>query len=338
MNTLIVNIELFLETYYISFIYIVSFVVFICIILLYLWRWRDYLIPCRIAKKSKQPKVDVTECEWPKLSVIVPAFDQAGLLAKNLPLLLEQDYPNFEVIVVDEASTDDTSAIVKQMQLRYRNLRCTFVPSTADICKRKLAITLGVRAARSEWAVITTASAFPRSQKWLKHMASQIDEECDVILGYASYINEGSPYSYRAIYERLFMQLRCYRSALGLGSIGGDETNFCIRKSAFLEHKGYADKLQNDFGESHLLIETLAQKNNTRLAICPEATMVEELPLELVWKNTRICYRETLMHASKRTYLYLLREGAASFLIYLLIFCVLSYISLRGFQIGILKD
>ena len=334
MNSFTESVKQILIDNYIPMLYIIPIIVLLCVIIIYFSRWRDYRLPQRIAKRKVTSGADTEEKIWPKLSIIVPANEQADLLAVNLPKLLDQVYPNFEVIVVDETSTDETAELIKQLQLKYRNLRRTFVPLTAtDICKRKLSITLGVRAARSEWAIITTAAATPVSRLWLQKIAEEIEDGVDIIMGYSNYQDDDSDLSHRAIFERFWNQLRCFSAAEKGIAIGGDETCFCVRKSAFLDHKGYADKLQNDFGESHLLIQTLAEKNNTRLALAPEAKITEELPIDILWRNSRIYFRETLRHSSKKTHLYLLREGIASSLIFACIFCFCMYIAIRCFQL-----
>ena len=336
MNPFTLSIEQIIAEYYVSILYILPIIVLLCGIFLYIFRWRDYILPLCIAKREHVD--EEKHMDFPRLSVIVPANEQAALLADNLPKLLEQDYPKFEVIVVDEASTDETEEVIKQLQLRYRNLRRTFVPATADICRRKLSITLGVRASRSEWSVVTSASAVPASSQWLRRIAEAIDENTDIILGYGSFVDDGSSYARKAMFDRLWKQLRCYRSAENGAAIGGDEINFCIRKSAFLDQKGYAENLQNDFGESHLLIQKLSRAGNTKVVVHPDATMKEELPLELVWNNMQLYYRETIRQSSRRMHTYLLREGLSTFLLALVIVCVLLYTTLRGVQLLHLHD
>ena len=335
METILVKIEQFVSVNYQSVIYLLLVIGGICLLSLYYLRWRDYYLPYRMTKKSK---ADGQQSQ-PKLSVVVPSNNQAELLAARLPQLLEQDYPDFEIIVIDEASTDETRELVEHLQLRSRNLRYTFVPASAtDICRRKLAITLGIRAARSEWVVVTTPSAQPVSDQWLSRLASGISDHADVVVGYANYEDDGSRYAKRAIYERLHVLLRCFRSAEGYGGIGGDECNFCVRKSAFLDHKGYADNLKISYGESHLLIDSLSTALNVSVVVDSAAKVTEDLPPYEVWKNIRYCYREILRNSSRCAHYYLWREGLSTMFLYLFLVVELFYLGFRYLQIQLYHD
>ena len=328
MDTIVGFVEQFVCMDYQSIIYTLLIVASICILMLYYLRWRDYLLPCSIVLSKQKKGSDSNDC--PKLSVVIPASNQVELLAEHLPLILEQDYPDFEVVVVDEASDDGTKELIQQLQLRHKCLRYTFVPSSStEICRRKLAVTLGVRAARSPWCVITTASAHPVSKHWLMALSKSMAPHCDLVIGYANFDDDRSPYSDRAIYEHLRMQLRCFRSAIGYGAMGGVESNFCVRKQAFLSHKGYADNLQVSFGESHLLIDSMSTPLNVGVAVTPDSIVKEELPPYEVWKNQRCYYREILRNSSKSAHYYLLREGTASLLLYLFLVVFVAYLGLR---------
>jgi glycosyltransferase involved in cell wall biosynthesis len=67
----------------------------------------------------------------PRVSVLVPARDEADTLSRTLPLLAAQDYPALEVLVLDDESTDETAAVVARTALdfpRVRLLRGSAVP------------------------------------------------------------------------------------------------------------------------------------------------------------------------------------------------------------------
>ena len=108
----------------------------------------------------------------PGMSVIITTSDQEEMLAKHLPRILEQDYPDFEVIVVDDNSKDDTQELLERLARQYPNL---YVTHTSDsiryISHKKLALTLGIKAAKKEWLVFTEANCYPTSRAWLSRLA-----------------------------------------------------------------------------------------------------------------------------------------------------------------------
>ncbi len=109
--------------------------------------------------------------DLPPISIVVYAHNDADYLAKHLPLILKQDYPTFEVIVVSDGSTDDTSDLVSRLELEHPNLHYTFVPEvTHNVSRKKLALTLGVKAARYDVVLFTYANAKPQSDSWLQLM------------------------------------------------------------------------------------------------------------------------------------------------------------------------
>lgn len=309
-------------------------IAYITIIILYWNRWRDYFLPWALYKK----KNDIQQKEdFPRVSVIVPSNNQADYLEKNLPFILEQNYKDFEVIVVNEASTDDTEEVIKKLQAKYPHLRTTFVPaSTREISLRKLSLTLGIRAAWSEWIIITSAYARPATADWIKQMASHAQDNIDIILGYARYQSEQSkesPSDQRNNYERFKSQLLYYRAAYNGNAIGGDAGNLCIRKKAFLSNKGFAKHLHVPSGECDLLIQDIAQKGNAAIVIHPNAIITENPFSQPIFENMRILRRETLHKSSQRMKFYLLREGMASTANYLFILSLLAYITQRMLQV-----
>lgn len=303
----------------------------ISLIALWRFRWRDYLIPYLLNCKNKRShETDTASKELPKISIILPAHNQAHFLEKNLPLLLEQDYPAFEVIVADEASTDETADVLKRLEKNYTHLRHTFVPSSARyVGRKKLAITLGIRAARSEWCLLTEPDCQPVSTRWLRYIGNRMNDGTDFILGYATYLNNDSRTARRAIYERLRYQLRCFRAGINGKAIGADGCNLGIRKSRFMEMQGFAKSLAIPFGEATLLTDALSGQKNTIAELHDEAMTRQELPQRHILLNERIYHQETLRHISGRGRLFRLRESCASWFTWIFTFSTICYVALR---------
>jgi glycosyltransferase involved in cell wall biosynthesis len=121
-----------------------------------------------------------------KFSVIMAICDNARELEENLPAFLSQTYePGYEVIVVDESSTDNTEDVLKLLKNDNPHLYNTFLPKpNRNITRRKLALTIGVKAAKNEWVILTDIHKQPPSEEWLKEIAECMDRSTEAMIGY----------------------------------------------------------------------------------------------------------------------------------------------------------
>jgi cellulose synthase/poly-beta-1,6-N-acetylglucosamine synthase-like glycosyltransferase len=116
-------------------------------------------------KKIQHHKISFLK-EQPPVSVIICAKNEAENLSKFLPAILEQDYPDFEVIVINDGSVDDTDILLGTFSKKYSNLRTTFVPQEAqNLSTKKLGLTLGIKAAKNDLLLFTDADCVPASDK-----------------------------------------------------------------------------------------------------------------------------------------------------------------------------
>ena len=113
-------------------------------------------------------------------------YDNARELEENLPAFLTQTYePGYEVIVVDESSADNTEDVLKLLKNEYPHLYSTFLPKPDyNITRRRLALTLGVKAAKNEWVILTDINEKPASEEWLKEIAECIGNTTEAMIGY----------------------------------------------------------------------------------------------------------------------------------------------------------
>lgn len=101
--------------------------------------------------------------ELPPLSVIICARNESANLRQFLPAILEQDYPQFEVIVINDGSTDESEEVLSTFEEKYQHLYHSFTPESARyISRKKLALTLGIKASKYDWLVFTEANCNPQ--------------------------------------------------------------------------------------------------------------------------------------------------------------------------------
>ncbi|MCR4582105.1 MAG: glycosyltransferase [Prevotella sp.] len=121
-----------------------------------------------------------------RISIVLTVYDQAEELRQNLPLFLSQDYADgFEVIVVDESSTDDTDDVLTLLKSQHPHLYSTFLPKpNRNVVRRKLALTLGVKAAKNDWVIFADINTPPSSPAWLQELSEFATADNELVLSY----------------------------------------------------------------------------------------------------------------------------------------------------------
>ena len=202
------------------------------------------------------------------LSVIVCARNEAANLELNLPALLEQEYPDFEVVVVDDRSWDNTNDILKEFARQYPHLKIvTVTEGEKFIAGKKFAVTMGIKAASNEWLVFTDADCLPASQQWLLGMQQPEDEEIDFVLGYSPYIRNMGLLNALICFETFFTAVNYLSFALNKRPYMGVGRNMAYKKSVFFKNKGFAAHMHIPSGDDDLFVNAHANKHNTRIQI-----------------------------------------------------------------------
>lgn len=145
----------------------------------------------------------------PGVSVIVYAKNDAEHLEVFLPSILSQNYPDFDVIVVNDGSTDETRDVVTRLESEYDNLYQTYIPDEArSLSRKKLALTVGIKAAKHDIVMLTNANCAPEGSDWLTYMMRNFVEGVDIVAGYAYIDGEGQRKRRYVAYDRLMFTLR----------------------------------------------------------------------------------------------------------------------------------
>ena len=121
-----------------------------------------------------------------RFSVIMAVYDQAYELKENLTAFLTQQYqPGYQVVIVDESSTDETPDILKLYKKDYANLYSTFLPKSKGYAlSKKQAYNIGIKAATNDWLIFTNANYAPVNADILQAINDQFDDTADLTLGY----------------------------------------------------------------------------------------------------------------------------------------------------------
>lgn len=284
----------------VELILLAIFIFFFCIELFYYLFF--YKAPQKHIQKleTSEDREDSSTQELPSVSVLIVSTNEAYHLEKSLPKILEQQYPNFEVIVVNNGSTDETEDLVTSLQREYSNLYGTYLPLSRDniFGRKKLAITIGAKASKNEVILFTEPYCLPQSEKWIATMIQQLSKDKAVVAGHSSFYEKPRTFATRLIaYDNLMYCLQYFSMILKGKPFSATYRNLAIRKKLFFEHKGFASVLNHEHGEE-LLLNQILTKDNTTLCLNEDAFVISNLEDDekFVWKGNKAAYQKIKKH------------------------------------------
>lgn len=215
--------------------------------------------------------------EHQPVSVIISAHNEDYNLQKNLPAILNQNYPDFEVVVVNHASTDNTSNILIDLKLQFNNLKIVTIERELNFFKgKKFPLSIGIKSAKNELLLLTDADCKPNSDQWIKLMAANYTSKTDVVLGYGPYNMSGGFLNILIRYDTFMIALQYFSFALiGLPYMGVGR-NLSYRKSTFYKNKGFTSHYNIPSGDDDLFIRQVSNNINTKIEVSENSFMYSE--------------------------------------------------------------
>lgn len=215
--------------------------------------------------------------DLPPVSVVICARNEEENLEKNLPSVLEQDYPEYEVIVVNDGSTDDSDMTITRLQQKYEHLKTTEIKNDRKFTHgKKLAVTLGIKKAKYDWVLFTDADCYPASNRWIHSMAKNFEPNNSLVLGYGAYENRPGLLNTMIRYDTVSIALQYFTYALAGFPYMGVGRNMAYRKKLFYDNKGFAGHYHLNSGDDDLFVNRTARKHNTSVQISHESSVVSE--------------------------------------------------------------
>lgn len=227
----------------------------------------------------------------PSVSVIIIAKDESENLAKCLPSILNQDYPDYEVIVVNDGSTDESEFLLKNLKREYPFLYSTFSPysdANESIQNKVLPLTIGIKAAQKDILLFTEADSLPMTNQWIKSMVSSLADK-DIVIGYSRF-TEGEDFSSKtALFDNLIFTLQYMSMAIKNKPFAGLYKNLAYRKHLFFDNKGFSATLNYDNAEE-VFVNHIMTNNNTAVALSQDSYVSTELDNFSHWKKIKTAY------------------------------------------------
>ncbi len=240
-----------------------------------------FMLP-RILRVVHRADLDNEEQEVPQnglppLSVIVYAETGASGLRRLIPQIFSQEYAApVEVIVVNDENSEAAANVVNELQLTYPDLYLTFNPGhSRNLSRRKLALTIGIKAAHHDCLVLTCGNCSINSPLWLRSIARHFVNGCDMVIGYATLLNDSGNDTGKArrrrAFDRLFTSVRWLSSAIAGKVARGTGYNLAYTRQLFFSHKGFANSLGLYAGDDDVFVAELASTANCAVELSGES-------------------------------------------------------------------
>lgn len=211
----------------------------------------------------------------PKLpvSVIICAKNEEENLKNFIPSILTQNHPDFEVIIINDASSDNTLEIIENFQKYDDRVKIVNVQNNeAFWANKKYALTLGIKKAKNPYLLFTDADCEAKSPNWIREMTSGFAEGKSIILGYGGYFREKPILLNKLIrFESLFTAIQYFSYAKWGMPYMGVGRNLAYTSKEFFNQRGFATHLHLRSGDDDLFVNEAATSTNTTICFQPDS-------------------------------------------------------------------
>lgn len=211
------------------------------------------------------------------ISIIICAKNEAENLKQVLPVVLSQDYKNYEVVVVNDQSNDATAFVLKEFEKKYTNLKVVTIEQHINHRPgKKFALTLGIKTAKHEHLLLTDADCMPSSKDWAKQMCRNFNNS-DIILGYGAYKKTKGLLNKIIRFDTFNVAQQYLSYSLAGQTYMGVGRNIAYKKSLFFNNKGFAKHIHIPSGDDDLFIQEIAPNNSVAIEVNEQAHTISEV-------------------------------------------------------------
>jgi len=217
-----------------------------------------FLLNSKTGKEDKKETKEITP-----VSIIIAARNEAENLKQFLPKVLNQNYTDFEIIIVNDSSTDKTEQVIKVFQKDYDNLKLVHIYGTGN---KKNAITKGIEASSNDYLLFTDADCYPKSENWISEIVSHFNNDKQLILGYGAYQKINNSILNKLIrFETLLTAIQYFSyTKMGIPYMGVGR-NLGYKKKLFVKSNGFNNHKHIKSGDDDLFINQAATSQNTEI-------------------------------------------------------------------------
>ncbi len=228
------------------------------------------------------------------VTIVVCARNELENLTELLPLLNEQDYPTFEVLVMDDRSTDGTDRFLEHDITHLSQVRFIRIDREHEhITAKKYALTIALKKAIYPTVLLIDADCRPTSTNWLAQMAAPLANPAKaIVLGFSPYEHRPGFLNLLIRAETLFTAVQYMSLALAGRPYMGVGRNLAYRTKTFFDNRGFYTHKNVLGGDDDLFINEVATGRNTAVCLDPDA-FTWSIPKE-TWAEWRVQKRRHL--------------------------------------------
>ena len=268
---------------------VLSIVFGVCIAVLGVQLLYLFIFLAAFVRDRREPATNVPT----GVSVIVCAHDEEENLRTLIPILLSQNHPNYEVIIVDDRSNDGTYDLLLKLTTEHPKLRMVTVRELPKhMTGKKFALTMGIKAAKHDWVLLTDADCRP-GPNWIDGMSQHFSDDKNIVLGFSPYEKHPGLLNSFIRFESLLTAIQYFGFAILGRPYMGVGRNLAYKRKLFLDSKGFNDHLDILGGDDDLFVNQHASAATTAVAM-GSSVMVPSVPK----KTWREYFHQKLRHLS----------------------------------------
>ncbi len=209
------------------------------------------------------------------VTVVISARNEFQNLMHNLPGILEQDYPEYEVVVVNDSSDDDSLELLQSLAKDYPRLRIFNLEQNLNFFSgKKFPLSLGIKSAKYDQVLLTDADCKPNSPVWIRNMQSRFGNGKAIVIGYGPYAKKKSLLNAMIRYDAFISGMQYLSYALAGMPYMGVGRNLMYDRQLFYKSKGFISHYRLSSGDDDLFINAVANSENTTIEIDPSSHML----------------------------------------------------------------
>ena len=236
-----------------------------------------WLLFSRLGRFKGHPGTPSVPLKKQPVTVVICAHNACHQLKENLHLILEQDYPDFEVLVVNHSSDDDTQYLLNNMEEKYPHLTTITIHEDLNFFSgKKFPLSIGIKSAKHNLVLLTDADCKPTSNLWIEKMQSAYHQKTEIVLGYGPYLRQGGFLNKLIRFDTAHIAMQYLSFALAGIPYMGVGRNLSYKKQLFYKHNGFISHYRIRSGDDDLFINRVAKGSNTAIMIHPDSFTVSE--------------------------------------------------------------